>query len=357
MIARIAVLPGDGIGPEVTASAVQVLRAVAARFGHEFTFLHGRIGGDALDHCGSPLPADTMMLCKSSHAVLLGAVGGPKWSGHATGPEAGLLALRQQLGGFANLRPVRLMPELEDATPFRPEHVRGVDMLIVRELTGGAYFGCPRGRDGDRAFDTMAYTVDEVARVARVAFGLARARRRLVTSVDKANVLESSRLWREVVTRMAADFPDVRLRHMLVDAAALALMQQPRDFDVLLTENLFGDILSDQAAVLAGGIGVLPSAAIGGPGPGLFEPVHGSAPDIAGRNIANPVGALLSAALLCEHGLGLHTEAESIRAAVGQVLGAGCLTADLGGTLSSTEFTWQVTRALTSEGVNITWRL
>lgn len=347
MMARIAVLPGDGIGPEVTASAVEVLRAVARRFGHEFTVTQGRIGGDALDECGSPLPAETVALCKSSHAVLLGAVGGPRWAGHAPGPETGLLELRQHLGGFANLRPVRVMPELETRTPFRPDHVRGVDILIVRELTGGAYFGRPRGRQGGRAFDTIAYTVDEIARVARVAFGLARTRRGNLTSVDKANVLESSRLWREVVMRVAADFPDVALRHMLVDAAALALMQQPREFDVLLTENLFGDILSDEAAVLAGGIGVLPSASIGGPGPGLFEPVHGSAPDIAGRNIANPVGAILSAAMLCEHGLGLHAEAEAVRAAIGQVLGAGCFTADLGGTHGTTEFTARMTRALT----------
>lgn len=348
MIAHIALLPGDGIGPEVTASAVEVLRAVALRFGHDFCFTRGRIGGDAMDHGGLPLPSETIAMCKASHAVLLGAVGGPKWAGRSPGPEAGLLELRRHLGGFANLRPVRVMPEMAEMTPFRPEHVRGVDILIVRELTGGIYFGQPRGRDGDRAFDTMTYTADEVARVARVAFTLARQRRRHVTSVDKANVLDSSRLWREVVTRVAADFPDVQLRHVLVDAAALVLVQAPRDFDVLLTENLFGDILSDQAAAPAGGLGVMPSAAVGGPGAALFEPVHGSAPDIAGQGRANPVGAILSAAMLCEYGLGLRTEAVAIAAAVAQALGLGVHTADLGaaGAVGTAEFTRQVVAAL-----------
>lgn len=348
MKAKLALLPGDSIGPEVTGAAAEVLRAVARRFGHDFSFAAARVGGDALDHDGSPLPEQTLALCLGADAVLLGAVGGPKWAGATPGPEAGLLELRRRLGVFANLRPARVMDELADRTPFRPGHVRGVDILIVRELTGGVYFGRPRGRDGDRAFDTMSYTADEVARVARVAFALARKRRGRVTSVDKANVLESSRLWRQVVSRVAEDFAGVELRHMLVDSAALALVQNPREFDVLLTENLFGDILSDQAAALAGGLGVLPSAAVGGPGPGLFEPVHGSAPDIAGRGIANPVGAILSAAMLCEHGLGLAAEAAAIAAAVSRALGAGVHTADLGaaGAVGTAAFTKHVVSAL-----------
>lgn len=332
MKASIVLLPGDGIGPEVTQAARVVLEAVAERFGHRLEFAGHAIGGDAMERHGTPLPQSTLQACLESDAVLLGAVGGPRWDGIEQRPEHGLLQLRREMGVFANLRPVQVPPALQHYSPLRPELARGVDLLIVRELTGGVYFGQPRGRTPERAFDTMLYTSAEVARVARVAFELARGRRHRVTSVDKANVLESSRLWREVVTRVAADYPDVELNHLLVDAAAMELVRRPARFDVLLTENLFGDILSDQAGALAGSLGMLPSASLGASGPGLFEPVHGSAPDIAGQGVANPVGAMLSAAMLCRHGLGLEREANAIEAAVLNTLAEGAHTADLPGT-------------------------
>ena len=331
MIADIVLLPGDGIGPEVIASATRVLQAIARMHGHDFRFTTALVGGAAIDQCGTPLPPETLRVCKSAHAVLLGAVGGPAWSGRAPGPEAGLLELRQELGVFANLRPVRVAPGLEHWSPLRPELASGIDLLLIRELTGGVYFGKPRGRRDGRAIDTMAYTVDEITRVAHVAFEQAVLRRGRVTSIDKANVLESSRLWRETVTQVARGYPDVELDHMLVDAAAMALVLRPRHFDVILTGNLFGDILSDEAAALAGGLGLAPSAAIGLTGPGLFEPVHGSAPDIAGKGIANPVGAMLSAAMMCELALGLREEARTIAQAVEDTLRQGACTADLGG--------------------------
>ncbi len=327
---RIAVLPGDGVGPEVTAEAVACLETVAQEFFHDFDFTCHAIGGAALDVEGVPLPDATLDACLASRAVLLGAVGSPKHDAlpaHLR-PESGLLALRKGLGVFANLRPVRVEEGLLDASPLKPSIVRGTDLLIVRELAGGLYFGEPRGLDASRGFNTLAYTDTEVERVARMAFELARDRRRKVTSVDKANVLESSQLWRAVVERVAKDFPDVALDHQYVDSCAMALVMRPASFDVLLTENLFGDILSDEAAVLPGSLGLLPSASLGG-SVDLFEPVHGSAPDIAGRGIANPVGAILSAALLLRHTLRLDTEARLLEEATRSVLAEGYGTPDL----------------------------
>ena len=328
------VLPGDGIGPEVIAEAVEVLRGVAARAGVGLVIEELPVGGAAIDACGEPLPKSTLATALRSEAVLLGAVGSPRHETlpRADRPERALLGLRQGLGVYANLRPVRLHPALEAASPLRPERVRGTDMLIVRELTGGLYFGRPRGIRGKGAGrvarNSMVYSVREIRRIARVAFELARGRRKRVTSVDKANILEVSQLWREVVTATARDYPDVRLDHLYVDNAAMQIIARPREFDLILTENLFGDILSDEAAMLAGGIGMLPSASLG-EGPGLYEPVHGSAPDIAGRGVANPLAAILSVAMLLRHSLALAGEAARIETAVATVLDEGARTADL----------------------------
>jgi len=331
MKARIAVLGGDGIGPEVTAAAVRVLEAVAARYRHEFEFVDALVGGAAIDASGSPLPPRTIDACRSSDAVLLGAVGGPKWSDPEARvrPEQGLLELRRVLGVFANLRPVRTIPEMLDASPLRPEVVRGVDIMVVRELTGGIYFG-RKTRTAHEAEDVCSYTAQEIERVTRVAGRLAMQRRRRVVSVDKANVLETSRLWRTVVTRvMGEEFPQVELEHMLVDAAAMHLLRRPTSFDVLLTENMFGDILTDEASMLVGSLGLLPSASLGSERAGLYEPIHGSAPDIAGRGIANPIGTILSGALLLRHSLGLEAEAEAVESAVARALAGGLRTADI----------------------------
>ncbi len=332
---NITVLPGDGIGPEIVAEAERVLTAVADRFGHHFTFDRQLIGGIAIDETGNPLPDETLDACRRSDAVLLGAVGGPKWSDPraAVRPEQGLLKIRKELGLYANLRPVKLFPPLADASPLRPEVVTGTDMVIVRELTGGLYFGQPQGREGtagDRsAVDTLRYTEGEIERLMRTAFDLARTRRRKLTSVDKANVLASSRLWREVAHEVAKDYPDVAYEDILVDACAMFLIRRPADFDVIATENLFGDILSDEASMLTGSLGMLPSASLGAQRPGLFEPIHGSAPDIAGRGIANPLATVLSAAMLLNAGLGLADEAAVVEQAVESVLVAGHRTADL----------------------------
>jgi 3-isopropylmalate dehydrogenase len=326
----LAVLPGDGIGPEVTAEAVRVLRAVADLFGHRLDLAEYPVGAAGVAEAGSSLPARTRDGVREADAVLLGAVGHPDLAS-AEGerrPEAGLLALRKLLGVYANLRPVAVHPALRHASPLRPERLEGVDLLIVRELTGGLYYGLPRSLGATEAVNTLRYTVPEIERVARVAFEAARERRRSVTSVDKANVLEVSQLWRETVTRIGSEYPDVRLEHLYVDFAAMRLVADPARIDVLLTENLFGDILSDEAAVLAGSLGLLPSASIGD-GPGLFEPVHGSAPDIAGRGVANPLGAIASAAMLLRYGLQLPDAAELVDQAVGAVLSAGVRTADL----------------------------
>ncbi len=332
MDARITVLPGDGVGPEVTAEAVACLKAVAERFGHHFEFQKALVGGAAVEATGDPLPAATLDLCRTSDAVLLGAVGGPAWDRHPRDqrPESGLLRLRQALGLYANLRPVAVHPALEDASPLKPEVVRGTDLMFVRELSGGLYFGEPRSYSDDAAVNTLPYTRREIERVAKVAFELALGRRKNLVSVDKANVLETSRLWRKVVDDLAPAYATVTVQHHYVDSFAMALITRPRDFDVVLTENLFGDILSDEAAVLAGSLGLLPSASLGG-SVGLFEPIHGSAPDIAGQDRANPIGTILSAAMLLRHGLNLEVEALAIEAAVDRVLKAGHGTGDLKG--------------------------
>ena len=335
MQARIVLLPGDGIGPEVTAEAVKVLRAVAETRRHTFAFEEVLFGSAAIQATGDPLPSETLEACRKVDAILLGAVGGPQWDELPPDrrPEAGLLRLRKALDLFANLRPVRAFPGLVGASPLRAEVVRGTDMLIVRELTGGLYFGEPRGRstrDGRRvAVDTLPYSEDEIARVAHVAFKTARGRRRRVTSIDKANVLHSARLWREVVTEVAREYPGITCDHMLVDSAAMQLIRQPSAFDVIVTENMFGDILSDEAAGLVGSLGFLPSASLGAAGPSLYEPVHGTAPDITGRGIANPIGAILSAAMLLRHALHLSNEADAVGQAVERVLASGARTADV----------------------------
>jgi 3-isopropylmalate dehydrogenase len=329
--ARIAVLGGDGIGPEVTAEAVRVLEAVAQRYGHEFQFVEALIGGAAIDASGSPLPPRTIDACRESAAVLLGAVGGPKWSDPSARvrPEQGLLELRRTLGVFANLRPVKPLPSMLDASPLKPEVIAGTDVMVVRELTGGIYFG-RKTRTAHEAEDVCTYTVTEVERVTRVAGRLAMGRRRRIVSVDKANVLETSRLWRSVAERvLREEFPQVEFEHMLVDAAAMHLIRRPASFDVLLTENMFGDILTDEASMIAGSLGLLPSASLGDGTVGLYEPIHGSAPDIAGGGIANPYGTILSAAMLLRHSLGLETEAAAVERAVAEAVASGVRTADI----------------------------
>lgn len=334
MLLKLTILPGDGIGPEVTDQAVLALQAMADAFGHQLQIQHSLIGGSALAATNDPLPAETIHACLSSSAVLLGAVGSPAFDhypGHLR-PEAGLLRLRRELGAYANLRPAICFPALVASSPLRAELVQGTDIMIVRELLGGLYFGEPRsitGQSGSRiATNTMTYDEPSIERIARVAFDLAMKRRRKVLSVDKANVLECSRLWREVVTRCSKDYPGVQLSHMYVDSAAMSLVQRPRDFDVLLTENMFGDILSDQAGGVVGSLGLLASASIGGK-VGLYEPVHGSAPDIAGKGIANALGAILSVAMLLRHSFQLEDEASCIENAVNETLNQGFRTADL----------------------------
>ncbi len=329
----ITLLPGDGIGPEVTAGARRVLEAVAARFGHQFEFREALLGGCAIDHCGVPLPEETLAACQSADGVLLGAVGGPQWSDpdSPVRPEQGLLALRRELGVFANLRPIATHPALYAASPLKEHLLEGVDILFVRELTGGIYFG-EKTRHAMAASDLCTYTREEIERVLRLAFGIARSRRGILHSVDKANVLDTSRLWRETANRIGREeFPDVLLEHALVDAAAMQLIQSPSRFDVVVTENMFGDILTDEASVITGSIGMLPSASLPDAGPGLYEPIHGSAPDIAGRGIANPCGAILSAAMLLRHSLGLEEEACAVEQATWDAVEAGIGTADVVG--------------------------
>jgi 3-isopropylmalate dehydrogenase len=329
---KILVTAGDGIGPEVTNESVAILREVAALGGHDFTFSERRIGGVAIVKDGTPLPADTLAAALDSDAVLLGAVGGNEFNSLPPGkrPESGLLQIRSALGGFANLRPAFAFKELAVNSPLRPEIIDGVDILFVRELLGGLYFGQPRewNREANEAWNTMRYTRDEVVRVARVAFQLAQKRRKKLTSVDKANVLEVSQLWRAAVNEVAAEFPDVAVEHQYVDAMSMHLMNRPRDFDVVLTENLFGDILTDESSVITGSLGMLPSATLGGK-VNLYEPVHGSAPDIAGKGLANPLGAILSGALILRHSAGLEAEAAAIETAVRKVLEQGFRTPDL----------------------------
>lgn len=343
MRALIAALPGDGVGPEVLAEGLRVLHAVADRFDHRFEVEQGLVGGAAIDDGGDPLPADTRALVARAKAVLLGAVGGPKWdtSAHPVRPEQGLLALRRAMGTYANIRPVRIFESARDFSPLKPDRLANVDLVVVRELTGGLYFGRKerwRRDDGvDVASEDCTYTSHEIERIVRVAGELARSRRGKVSSVDKANVLETSRLWREVATRvMGEEFPDVSIEHVLVDACAMHLIRDPARFDVIVTENLFGDILTDEASVLAGSIGLLPSASLGAPPeatttcrPGLYEPIHGSAPDIAGRGTANPVGMILSVAMLLRSSLYLETEAIAVERAAESAIAEGWRTADL----------------------------
>ncbi|HWA24992.1 MAG TPA: 3-isopropylmalate dehydrogenase [Lacunisphaera sp.] len=336
MNANIVLLPGDGIGPEVVNEARLVLDAVARLFGHDFRYSTHLLGGCAIDATGTAMPEATLKACQSADAVLLGAVGGPKWDDPSAEvrPEQGLLAIRKGLGLYANLRPVKAIPSLARLSPLKPEKVAGVDFIVIRELTGGLYFGQPKGRTktatGEQAVDTLFYTDGEIRRIVRLAFQLARGRRKLVTSIDKANVLESSRLWRSIAIEVGKEFPDVKLEHQLVDSAAMRLITHAAQFDVIVTENMFGDILTDEAAVLAGSLGLLPSASLGEGMLGLYEPIHGSAPDIAGKGIANPTGTILSAAMLLRHSLGMEAEARAIEAAVSAAIDEGIHTGDLG---------------------------
>ncbi|MEZ5895340.1 MAG: 3-isopropylmalate dehydrogenase [Parvularculaceae bacterium] len=346
MTFNIVMLPGDGVGSEVAAAARVVLEAADARFALDLVFDEHRFGGAAIDLTGEPFPASTQQACAGADAIFLGAVGGPKWDKGGPRPEAGLLAMRKSLGLFANLRPVKVSPGMEDLSPLRKDRASGVDMVFVRELTGGLYFG-DRTEGDERAKDECVYTREEVVRVARVAFDLARKRRGRVTSVDKANVLATSRLWRKTVTALhAAEFADVELEHALVDAMSMKLISSPASFDVILTENLFGDILSDEASVIAGSIGLAPSASLGGGRAAIYEPIHGSAPDIAGQDAANPVGAIRSAAMLLRHSAGAEDAANSVEAAVEALLAAGGGTADIGGKESCSGFARNVAKHL-----------
>jgi 3-isopropylmalate dehydrogenase len=352
MNASILLLPGDGIGPEVVSAAERVLRSIAERFNHQFTLTTGIIGGAALKQGLAPLPDATLDAARKADGILLGAVGDPAFdtAPPSERPEAALLKIRRELGLYANLRPARVWPGLESAGPLKPEILGGTDLLLFRELTGGLYYGEPRGvtPDGDSAHNTMRYSRGEIERIARRAFEAAGLRRRRVTSVDKANVLEVSRLWRQVVTAIAKDYPDVRLEHMLVDTCAMKLTYAPSSFDVVLTENMFGDILSDEAGAVVGSLGLLPSASLGD-GVGLFEPVHGSAPDIAGKGIANPIGTIASAAMLLRYALKLEAEATAVEKAIESALIAGLRTADLaagGASVSTTEMTDRIVAGL-----------
>ncbi|EMI20256.1 3-isopropylmalate dehydrogenase [Rhodopirellula maiorica SM1] len=335
MKANLVLLPGDGIGPEIVSEAQRVLEKVAELFGHEFSFSSQLIGGISIDKTGDPLPQETIDACKASDAILLGAVGGPKWDDPSakTRPEAGLLKIRKELGLFANLRPIKLFDQLVDSSPLKREIIEGTDILFFRELTGGIYFG-ESGRSGsgqdETAFQSMAYSVGEVERIVRMAAKAAQQRDNRLTSVDKANVLEPSRLWRQTAARvMAEEFPDVQYDVVLVDAMAMHLINRPRDFDVVVTGNLFGDILTDEASMLPGSLGMLPSASLGSDGPGLYEPIHGSAPDIAGQELANPLATILAAAMLLRHSLSLLDEANAIETAVASVLADGLRTKDI----------------------------
>jgi 3-isopropylmalate dehydrogenase len=341
MQANIVLLPGDGIGPEMVAEAVRVLETIANKHGHTFSFTERLMGGCSIDKYGFSLTDEILADCQAADAVMLGAVGGPKWDdpNAKDRPERGLLALRKGLGVFANLRPVKVHPALIEWSPLKPEKLEGVDIMVVRELTGGLYFGWPKGRDvkdgRERAVDTLEYYDYEVRRVLELAFKLAKGRKKKVTSVDKANVLESSRLWRQIATKVGAENPDVELEHVLVDTASMRLITGPAWMDVVVTENMFGDILTDEASVLAGSMGMLPSASLGEAGPGLYEPIHGSAPDIAGQGIANPVGTILSSAMLLRHSFGLEVEAASIEKAVDESITGGARTVDVGGKLNT----------------------
>ncbi|MBL8064208.1 MAG: 3-isopropylmalate dehydrogenase [Anaerolineales bacterium] len=349
---KITLLPGDGIGPEVVGEAVRVLETIASNYKHSFVFQERLMGGCSIDKYGSSLTDETLADCVASDSVLLGAVGGPKWDDPKAKdrPERGLLALRKGLGVFANLRPVKVHPALIDGSPLKPEKLQGVDILVIRELTGGLYFGFPKGRDvkdgRERAVDTLEYYDYEIKRIMKLAFDLAKGRKKKVTSVDKANVLESSRLWRQIATQMGKENPDIELEHVLVDTAAMKLITGPAWMDVVVTENMFGDILTDEASVLAGSMGMLPSASLGESTVGLYEPIHGSAPDIAGKGIANPVGTILSSAMMLRHSFKLEAEAAAIEKAVDETITAGARTADLGGKLTTRQMADEIIERL-----------
>ena len=350
----IAVLPGDGVGPEVVGETVKVMDEVGARYGHEFDLGYGRIGGNAIDEFSTPLPEETAAMCRDADAILFGAVGGPKWDdpGASVRPEDGILSVRKDLGLFANLRPVKVLPSLINSSPIKPQLLKGVDIMVVRELTGGLYFARPKKRwttsRGRRGVDTLRYTEKEIERILRVGFELARGRRGLLTSMDKANVLETSRLWREMAEEMSSEYPDVELEHIYADNLAMQIIRNPAHYDVIVGENTFGDIISDEAAVLVGSLGMLPSASLAGvpatggevegagslsarSGPALYEPIHGSAPDIAGQGIANPIGTVLSMAMMLRHSLGLEEEARAVEQSVEGVLAEGYRTPDIAG--------------------------
>ena len=349
---KITLLPGDGIGPEVVGEAVRVLETIASKYKHSFDFQERLMGGCSIDKYGSSLTDETLADCVASDSVLLGAVGGPKWDDPKAKdrPERGLLALRKGLGVFANLRPVKVHPALIDGSPLKPEKLSGVDILVIRELTGGLYFGFPKGRDikdgRERAVDTLEYYDYEIKRIMNLAFNLAKGRKKKVTSVDKANVLESSRLWRQIATQVGKENPDVELEHVLVDTASMRLITGPAWMDVVVTENMFGDILTDEASVLAGSMGMLPSASLGESTVGLYEPIHGSAPDIAGKGIANPVGTILSSAMMLRHSFKLEAEAAAIEKAVDETITAGVRTADLGGKLTTRQMADEIIKRL-----------
>lgn len=352
---KITLLPGDGIGPEVVAQAARALDFIASKYKHTFAFQERLMGGCSIDQYGSSLTDETLADCLASDSVLLGAVGGPKWDDPAAKdrPERGLLALRKGLKVFANLRPVKVHPALMEWSPLKEEKLRGVDILVVRELTGGLYFGFPKGRDlkdgRERAVDTLEYYDYEIRRVMELAFKLAQGRKKKVTSVDKANVLESSRLWRQIATQVGKENPEVQLEHTLVDTAAMRLLTAPAQMDVMVTENMFGDILTDEASALAGSMGMLPSASLGASTLGLYEPIHGSAPDIAGRGIANPIGTILSAAMMLRHSFQLEAEAANIEKAVEQTIASGARTADLGGKLSTRQMADEIIHRMKNE--------
>jgi len=352
MKAKITLLPGDGIGPEIIEQSVKVMQIIETKFSHSFDLTEHLLGGCSLDKFGKSLTDETLSDCVASDAVLMGAVGGPKWDDPraADRPEKGLLALRKGLGVFANLRPVKVLPQLIDFSSIKREKLIGVDILVIRELTGGLYFGWPKGRDlkdgRERAVDTLEYYDYEVQRVVNLAFELSKSRRKKVTSVDKANVLESSRLWREIAINTGTRNPEIELEHVLVDTASMRLITNPASFDVVVTENMFGDILTDEASVLAGSMGMLPSASISASGPGLYEPIHGSAPDIAGKGIANPIGTILSLALLLRYSLKLEAEAVAVENAVERAIAVGARTGDIGGKLSSSQMTDEIIKNL-----------
>ena len=343
---KIVVLEGDGIGPEIMSSAIAVLQAAVEKTDITFEFTAYPFGGAGIDQAGDPLPQETLVACQEADAILLGAIGGPKWDDAEKRPEQGLLQLRKALNLFANIRPIRVSDALLPFSPLKEKVVSGTDFVVVRELTGGIYFGEPRHLGAEEAYDTSRYQRYEIERIVRAAFDIAQSRQKKLVSVDKANVLAASKLWRKTVEDVASDYPDVTVSHLYVDAAAMLIVQKPTSFDVIVTENLFGDILSDEASVLPGTLGVLPSASHSESGVSLYEPIHGSAPDIAGKNIANPVSMILSAALMLRQSFGLHDIADRIEAACEAVMNAGTVTADLGGTTTTTEFTQAVIEQL-----------